>query len=336
MERQPFLTHCFVIIICKHNKSGKYLCIKETRNRGWWVAGGLVEPGEDFFTAAHRETKQEAGIDIHLKGILRIEHSVYGHQTARMRIIFYATSDCEVPKQTSDSESECAAWFTIEEIKNLEKIKPGLRGAEIIDWPIYLENGGHVSSIDFLKNEGEPILTNDINFISIEPNTYDKNSIIKSYVNALHQSDYKHLSYLFDDGFNPNSIINEKNWTGLHFAIKNKDEKLVKFLLLHSADPSLLTSKQRNCFHFAMQSSFKILKMLLLQISDLDLNLQLEIINTCDIYGDSPLHILSKDMVKYKVSDCSIYNYMVKLGANPNLVNNDEISPTFILERLIG
>jgi 8-oxo-dGTP pyrophosphatase MutT (NUDIX family) len=330
MERQPFLTHCFVLIICKHNKSGKYLCVKETRNRGWWVAGGLVEPGEDFITAAYRETKEETGIEIDLKGILRIEHSVYGHQTARMRVIFYATSDCDVPKQISDSESECAAWYNIEEIKNLEKIKPGLRGAEIIDWPIYIEKGGLISPLSFLQKEGESILKNQT-LVKTDTESHCKNSLLKSYIIAINLSDYKFLSKLFDNGFDPNTVINDKNWTALHFAIKNKDEKLVKYLLLNSADPSLLTHKQRNCFHFAMQSSFKILKMLLFQISDLETNLQYETINASDIYGDTPLHILSRDMVKYKVNNFTIFDYMIKLGADPNLLNNEKISPIDIL-----
>ena len=37
-----------------------------------------------------RECKEEAGIDIELKGVLRVEHSVQGGDEARMRVIFYA------------------------------------------------------------------------------------------------------------------------------------------------------------------------------------------------------------------------------------------------------
>ncbi len=80
-----------------------------------------------------------------------------------------------------------------------------------------------------------------------------------------------------------------------------------------------------------MQYSFKILKMLLLQISDLETNLQHEIINASDIYGDTPLHILCRDMVKYKVNNFTIFDYMIKLGADPNLLNNEKIRPIDIL-----
>ena len=37
------------------NNQNKFLAIKETRNRGWWIPGGRVDPPEDFYTAAIRE-----------------------------------------------------------------------------------------------------------------------------------------------------------------------------------------------------------------------------------------------------------------------------------------
>ena len=39
--------------------------------------------------AAVRECKEEAGIDVELKGILKIDHGVKG-DNGRMRVIFYA------------------------------------------------------------------------------------------------------------------------------------------------------------------------------------------------------------------------------------------------------
>lgn len=51
---------------------------------GWWLPGGklsfhiqllkLIEPPEKFEAAAIREAKEEGGIDIDLKGILRFEY----------------------------------------------------------------------------------------------------------------------------------------------------------------------------------------------------------------------------------------------------------------------
>lgn len=59
------------LIICRNPVTRKYLAVHE-RNSTWWVAGGRVDAPEAFTKAAIRECKEEAGIDIELKGILRI------------------------------------------------------------------------------------------------------------------------------------------------------------------------------------------------------------------------------------------------------------------------
>lgn len=87
-QRTSFKTIEFSLIICR-NHEGKWLAVKEARGRGWWIPGGAVDYNESFFDAAHRECKEEAGIDITLKGVLRVEHSP-SKDSARMRVIFYA------------------------------------------------------------------------------------------------------------------------------------------------------------------------------------------------------------------------------------------------------
>ena len=49
------------------------MAVLETKNRGWWLPGGRVDPGESFEKAALRETLEEAGIHVNLKGVLRVE-----------------------------------------------------------------------------------------------------------------------------------------------------------------------------------------------------------------------------------------------------------------------
>ena len=82
--------------------------MKETLNRGWWIPGGAVEQGESFTMAALRECKEEAGIEVTLRGILKIDHGVKS-DSAMMRVIFYAEPSsvemCDKLKKVADSES---------------------------------------------------------------------------------------------------------------------------------------------------------------------------------------------------------------------------------------
>ena len=55
MERKPYITHCFAVVVCR-NLEGRWLAVKETHNRGWWLPAGAVESGETFAQAAYRET----------------------------------------------------------------------------------------------------------------------------------------------------------------------------------------------------------------------------------------------------------------------------------------
>ena len=62
----------------EHADYGKYCAVKESRNRGWWLPAGAVDAGEEPHIAALRECKEEAGIDIDLKGVLRVDYGVGG------------------------------------------------------------------------------------------------------------------------------------------------------------------------------------------------------------------------------------------------------------------
>lgn len=67
------------------------MAVLETKNRGWWLPGGRVDPGETFEVAAIRETKEEAGIDVELKGILRVEYDINSFSNfVRFKVVYYA------------------------------------------------------------------------------------------------------------------------------------------------------------------------------------------------------------------------------------------------------
>ena len=126
-QRTIFQTCQFGLVIVynpfKESKDfGKWLAVKESRNRGWWIPGGAVDFGESFQQAALRECREEAGIDVELKGVLRVDHSVK-NDNARMRVIFYAEPTtlemCGQVKTVPDAESEEARWVTVQDLHSL-------------------------------------------------------------------------------------------------------------------------------------------------------------------------------------------------------------------------
>ena len=146
----------FALAIIRH-PDGRFCIVEETDERGWWVAGGGVEPGESLLEAALREAREEAGIAVRLDGVLRIENSIFGSQM-RLRAIFLASPvDPTAPlKSVADAESVRAEWRTAAEIEELGK---RLRGEEPLVWARYLERGGVVFPLSVLAEEGEPLPT---------------------------------------------------------------------------------------------------------------------------------------------------------------------------------
>ena len=77
-QRTVFRTYQFALVICRDPETGKFLAVNESKNRGWWIPAGGVDAGESFREAAHRECMEEAGIEIELKGILKMDHCLHG------------------------------------------------------------------------------------------------------------------------------------------------------------------------------------------------------------------------------------------------------------------
>ncbi|KDO27578.1 hypothetical protein SPRG_06846 [Saprolegnia parasitica CBS 223.65] len=148
--------HCFAVVVVRHPRTKRWLAVQETskHNRLWWLPAGRVENGETFPAAAVRETREEAGIDIRLVGVLRVEHTPIGPQSDRMRIVFYAEPmDVSAPiKTTADDESLGAAWTTVPELQAWADAGQ-LRDEELLNWAMYLERGGEVAPLSTLGAE---------------------------------------------------------------------------------------------------------------------------------------------------------------------------------------
>jgi phosphatase NudJ len=128
MSRLATPTWSFALALVK--RGHRFLLVHERKHgQGWYFPAGRVEPGETFAEAAIRETREEAGIDIALEGILRIQHSPRP-DGQRLRVFFLARQvDDAPPKSQPDEHTLEARWFSVDELPGIP-----LRGDEVEAW----------------------------------------------------------------------------------------------------------------------------------------------------------------------------------------------------------
>ena len=91
------------------NDEGKILLVNSPW-RGWEYPGGLIEPGETFEDALHREVREEAGVEIEITGFVGICKNV------GMDIVNIDFKAIYVGGElTTSVESTEVGWFTEEE-----------------------------------------------------------------------------------------------------------------------------------------------------------------------------------------------------------------------------
>ena len=91
------------------NEEGKILLVNSPW-RGWEYPGGLIEPGETFQQALHREVREEAGVEIEITGFVGICKNV---DKDIVNIDF--TAKYAGGELTTSEESTEVGWFTAEE-----------------------------------------------------------------------------------------------------------------------------------------------------------------------------------------------------------------------------
>lgn len=64
-------THLVSVAGLVTNKDGKILLVNSPW-RGWEYPGGLIEPGETFQQALHREIREESGVEVEITGFVGI------------------------------------------------------------------------------------------------------------------------------------------------------------------------------------------------------------------------------------------------------------------------
>jgi 8-oxo-dGTP pyrophosphatase MutT (NUDIX family) len=144
--------HSFSLCVIQRESDRKFLVVQEHLHKGYYFPGGAIDPGEDPATAGKRETAEEAGVEVDITGILRMEYSP-ARRHCRVRFIFYgnpkdATASCQ-PKTFPDYESMGACWVSAEEIKSLK-----VRHHELVKWIDYVDRGGTIHPLSLLSTEG--------------------------------------------------------------------------------------------------------------------------------------------------------------------------------------
>jgi phosphatase NudJ len=130
-------TTLIVLVVVPHE--GRYLVVEE-RDGTFYLPAGRVEPGEDLLAAAVRETAEEAGTVIGLRGILGFDHdwSTLASPRAKLRFVFVGyPAPLTAPKTRPDEHSRGARWVRKEELRAMP-----LRHPEVIGWIDRFERAG--------------------------------------------------------------------------------------------------------------------------------------------------------------------------------------------------
>lgn len=106
-------THLVSVAALVTNDDGKILLVKSPL-RGWEYPGGLIEPGETFQQALHREIREESGVEVEITGFVGICKNV---EKDIVNIDF--TCRYIGGSLTTSDESTDVIWATAEEARNL-------------------------------------------------------------------------------------------------------------------------------------------------------------------------------------------------------------------------
>eukprot|EP01065_Artemidia_motanka_P042909 TRINITY_DN5835_c1_g1_i5.p1 TRINITY_DN5835_c1_g1~~TRINITY_DN5835_c1_g1_i5.p1 ORF type:complete len:532 (+),score=81.93 TRINITY_DN5835_c1_g1_i5:63-1598(+) len=129
--------------VAARRRDGRFLLVRETGGRGWFVPAGVVEPGEHLEAAALREALEETGVRLRLTGVLRIaaggseqlcSQGCWDAQAGVDQITYSAVpeDDC-APKSWPDFESLGAYWVRPEDISGLHlRFKPATRVIDLL------------------------------------------------------------------------------------------------------------------------------------------------------------------------------------------------------------
>lgn len=106
-------THLVSVAGLVTNVEGKILLVNSPW-RGWEYPGGLIEPGETFQEALHREIREEAGVEVEITGFVGICKNVERNIVNIDFTCRYVSGEL-----TTSEESTEVIWATPEEAMDL-------------------------------------------------------------------------------------------------------------------------------------------------------------------------------------------------------------------------
>jgi 8-oxo-dGTP pyrophosphatase MutT (NUDIX family) len=122
-----------VLVVVPHK--GRFLLVEECDGT-FYLPAGKVEPGENLMAAAVRETAEEAGLAIGLRGVLGVDHTWLDGR-AKLRFVFVGyLGILTPPKSHADHHSRGARWVNKSELHALP-----LRHREVVTWIERSESG---------------------------------------------------------------------------------------------------------------------------------------------------------------------------------------------------
>jgi len=123
---------------------------------GWWLVGGELGLDEAPEHAAIRFTREQAGIDVRLEGILRVEFDYRSAGAgARLKTIFLARplNDYDPIKTVPDAYSAGSVWVNGASV-TVDNPRIPLAGSEPAVWFEYMLRLGAVFPLEVLTGEG--------------------------------------------------------------------------------------------------------------------------------------------------------------------------------------
>ena len=106
-------THLVSVAALVTNENDEILLVKSPW-RGWEYPGGLIEPGETFQQALHREIREEAGVEVEITGFVGICKN-----TEKDIVNIDFTCRYVSGELTTSDESTEVVWATAEEAMNM-------------------------------------------------------------------------------------------------------------------------------------------------------------------------------------------------------------------------